>query len=209
MSLDEAYLDVSHLDAPATRIAREIRAQIFEVTGLTASAGIASNKMLAKIASDLRKPNGQYTIQPADVEGFMAELPVKKIPGIGVVTAEKMATMGVKTCGQLQALNQRELQAAFGKFGGELFERCRGRDERLVQPDRERKSLSNESTFSSNLTTVDQCQARLEELHIELLDDLAKRAHARPIAKLFVKLKFSDFTHTTVERGGDQPELAA
>lgn len=209
LSLDEAYLDVSHLPAPATKVAREIRARIFADTQLTASAGVAPNKMLAKIASDLRKPNGQCTIQPAEITAFMQLLPVKKIPGIGAVTAQKMAAMGVETCGQLQALDRSELTAAFGKFGAELHDRCRGCDDRAVEPDRERKSLSNESTFATNLTTLEECDARLIELHAELLDDLAKRGPERAIAKVFVKLRFADFTHTTVERGAGEPALAA
>lgn len=209
LSLDEAYLDVSHLPAPATRVAREIRARIFEATQLTASAGVAPNKMLAKIASDYRKPNGQHTVPPAGIPAFMEPLPVKKIPGIGAVTAGKMAALGVETCGQLQALDRLALQAAFGKFGAELYDRCRGRDDRPVEPDRERKSLSNESTFSTNLTTLAECGSRLLELHAELLDDLAKRGSGRAIAKVFVKLKFADFTHTTVERVSEEPALAA
>ena len=208
LSLDEAYLDVSHHDRPATEVAAEIRARIFEVTKLTASAGIAPNKMLAKIASDLRKPNGQYTIKPAAVAGFMLDLPARKIHGIGEVTAKRLETeLGVETCGQLQAFERADLQARFGKFGVDLYDRCRGVDNRPVEPNRERKSLSNENTFHANLTTLEQCVERLDELHADLLRDLEKQPERRPICQLFVKLKFSDFSHTSVQRGGVDPAL--
>ena len=206
LSLDEAYLDVSHLPRPATEIAREIRARIFEQTGLTASAGIAPNKMLAKIASDLRKPNGQHTLRPAAVAAFMTDLSARRIPGIGEVTARRLAQeLGVESCGQLQAFSREDLRARFGKFGAELYERCRGIDHRSVEPNRERKSLSNESTFESNLTSLDACMEQLGELHADLLRDLEKHGRERPVTKLFVKVKFADFTHTTLERCGTEP----
>ena len=208
LSLDEAYLDVSHLPRPATEVAREIRAHIFATTALTASAGVAPNKMLAKIASDLNKPDGQHTIKPGAVAAFMIDLPASKIHGIGEVTAKRLADeIGVETCGQLQAFSREELRARFGKFGAELYDRCRGIDHRPVEPNRIRKSLSNENTFPANLTTLEQCHERLDILHADLLQDLAKHGGERPLAKLFVKLRFADFSHTTVERGGDSPAL--
>ena len=210
LSLDEAYLDVSHHDRPATEVAAEIRARIFEVTRLTASAGIAPNKMLAKIASDLRKPDGQYTIKPAAVAAFMIDLPARKIHGIGEVTAKRLETeLGVETCGQLQAFERGDLQARFGKFGADLYDRCRGIDHRPVEANRERKSLSNENTYPANLTTFEQCVERLDELHADLLRDLEKQPVRRPINKVFVKLRFADFSHTSVERGGVEPALDA
>ena len=209
LSLDEAYLDVSHLERPATKIAREIRARIHALTGLTASAGIAPNKMLAKIASDRHKPDGQHTIKPARVAAFMLALPARKIPGIGEVTSGRLAAeLGVETCGQLQQFSRADLQARFGKFGYELYDRCRGIDGRPVEPNRIRKSLSNENTYPVNLTTLDECRGRLRELHGELLTDLEKHG-GRAVTKLFVKLRFADFTHTTVERGGTGPDFAA
>ncbi len=208
LSLDEAYLDVSHHQRPATEVAAEIRARIFEVTGLTASAGIAPNKMLAKIASDLRKPDGQFTIKPAAVAAFMVDLPARKIHGIGEVTAKRLETeLGVETCGQLQAFDRADLQGRYGKFGRELYDRCRGIDGRPVEPNRERKSLSNENTFPANLLTFEQCVERLDELHADLLRDLEKQPVRRPVNKLFVKLRFADFSHTSVERCGVEPSL--
>ena len=210
LSLDEAYLDVSRLPRPATQIAQEIRARIHAATGLTASAGVAPNKMLAKIASDLNKPDGQYTLKPAAVAAFMTTLPARKIAGIGEVTAKRLADeLGVETCGQLQTYRREQLRERFGKFGAELYDRCRGVDTRPVEPNRIRKSLSNENTFSSNLTSLEECHERLHEIHADLLRDLAKQGPERVVAKLFVKLRFADFTHTTVERGGDVPTLEA
>ena len=210
LSLDEAYLDVTHLPRPATLVAREIRERIHAATGLTASAGVAPNKMLAKIASDLNKPDGQYTIKPAAVAAFMEPLPARKIAGIGEVTAKRLVDeLGVETCGQLQTYTREQLRARLGKFGAELFDRCRGIDSRPVEPNRIRKSLSNENTFSTNLTTLAECQERLQDLHADLLQDLAKQGQERVVTKVFVKLRFADFTHTTVERGGDAPELSA
>ncbi len=215
LSLDEAYLDVTALGRPATEVARELRARIFAATGLTASAGIAPNKMLAKIASDWNKPDGQYTVKPGAVVTFMHALPVRRIPGVGQVSAERLAALGVETCGQLQTFSRDELQAHFGKFGAELFDRCRGLDDRPVEPNRERKSLSTENTFSVNLNSLRECQERLGELHVDLLSDLARAAAKeesagrppRALHKLFVKLRFADFSRTTVERIGTEPEL--
>ncbi len=210
LSLDEAYLDVTHLPFPATEIARQIRTRIFADTGLTASAGIAPNKMLAKIASDFHKPNGQHTVKPSGVAAFMTDLPAYKIHGIGEVTAKRLLDeIAVETCGQLQAFSRDDLRRRFGKFGADLYDRCRGVDHRPVEPNRIRKSLSNENTFSENLTTLEQCQERLGELHADLLTDLEKQGQERPVAKLFVKLRFADFSHTTVERGGTEPVLSA
>ena len=97
------------------------------------------------------------------------------------------------------------MRERFGKFGAELYDRCRGVDGRAVEPNRERKSLSNENTFDTNLTTLEQCRERLAEIHADLLHDLEKKGPDRPVTKLFVKLRFADFTHTTVERGGEEP----
>ena len=212
LSLDEAYLDVTQLGRPATEVSTEIRQCVFETTGLTISAGIAQNKMLAKIASDLRKPNGQSVIKPGAVAAFMQALPVGRIPGVGRVTVERFARLGIETCGQLQQLPRAELDRLFGKFGLELYERCRGLDDRAVVPDRRRKSLSNERTFDRSLDNLDACDARMQALFAELLEDLdaqgKKEGGARAIHKLFVKVKFADFTHTTIECLAPEPDLA-
>ena len=151
LSLDEAFLDVSALGRYAWDIAKELRGRIFDETALTSSAGIAPNKMLAKIASDWRKPNGQFAIPPSKVEDFMRTLPVKKLWGIGPKGAERFASLGIETCGDLQKYSLTEMVQAFGRWGRELYALCRGEDDRPVEPNRIRKSLSNECTYSQNL----------------------------------------------------------
>jgi DNA polymerase-4 len=207
LSLDEAYLDVSHLEFDPAGVAFEIRERIFEQTGLTASAGIASNKLLAKIASDMNKPNGQCVVPPDGVGPFMESLPVRRLWGVGGVSAEKLEKRGVHTCGQLQALSRVDLHRLFGRFGLELYELCRGIDDRPVQPHRPRKSLSTEETFAQNLTTLPECELRLAILHGELLRELAGTREPRAIRKVLVKLKFSNFTRTTVECVAAEPAL--
>jgi DNA polymerase-4 len=207
LSLDEAYLDVSHLPFDPAAVALEIRERILEQTGLTASAGIASNKLLAKIASDINKPNGQCVVPPDRVAAFMESLPVRKLWGIGGVSAGKLEKRGIRACGQLQQLSRVDLHALFGRFGLELHDLCRGIDDRPVQPHRPSKSLSTEQTFSHNLTTLPECERRLAILHADLLRDLAGKRDPRPIRKVFVKLKFSNFTRTTVECVAAEPAL--
>lgn len=199
LSLDEAYLDVTALERYAWDIAKEIRKRIFEETGLTASAGIAPNKMLAKIASDWRKPNGQFAVTPDRVEEFMRDLPVRKIWGIGPKSAEKFAAAGLHTCGDLQRFSLAEMTARHGKWGEELYHLCRGQDDRAVQPNRIRKSLSNECTYLENLTSLAACQTAMEELIAELAEELRGKAADRSIRKVFVKMKFADFTRITRE----------
>ncbi|MEO6848664.1 MAG: DNA polymerase IV [Chthoniobacterales bacterium] len=206
LSLDEAYLDVSGQDRYASSIAKEIRARIFAETGLTGSAGIAPNKMLAKIASDWKKPNGQFVILPDQIDAFMRDLPVRKIWGIGPKSAEKFAAAGIHTCADLQKLSLREMIQRHGKWGEELYRLCRGDDDRPVEPDRARKSLSNERTYMDNLTTFDECLRALDELVIEMLDELRAKASDRIVRKAFVKVKFADFTRTTCECVSSSPD---
>ena len=207
LSLDEAYLDVSaHPDAPGP-LAQVIRDMIFRKTKLTSSAGIGPNKLVAKIASEIRKPNGQFEVTPEEVPDFMADLPVRKLWGIGEVTEQKLEQRGVKTCGDLQRFSRADLQESFGKFGLELYDLSRGIDQRSVEPDRERKSLSNEETFIKDLNSLGECETKLGELFGELMAELAQKEPTRSIAKIFVKLKFADFTRTTVERAGLNPTL--
>ncbi len=199
LSLDEAYLDVSHLRSRGRHVAAEIRARIREETGLAASAGIAPNKFLAKVASDWNKPDGQFEIREEEVVAFMAELPASRIWGVGKRTAERLHALGVRTCGDLQRWDLPALTREFGRFGVDLFRLCRGLDDRPVVPDRERKSLSVERTFPEDVESPDQGWERLEEILGELVAD-RDSAHAdRRLVKSFVKLKFSDFRSTTAE----------
>ncbi|HEY5813422.1 MAG TPA: DNA polymerase IV [Terrimicrobiaceae bacterium] len=199
LSLDEAFLDVTDLDRYAWNIARELRARIFENTGLTSSAGIAPNKMLAKIASDWRKPNGQFAILPTEVESFMKTLPVRKLSGIGPKSADRFASIGINSCGDLQKYSLTEIVENLGRWGRELYDLCRGRDDRPVEPNRVRKSLSNECTYSQNLVSLEACHNAIIPLIVDLQAELQAKAPGRQIRKAFVKIKFSDFTRTTRE----------
>ncbi len=206
LSLDEAYLDISHWRSSGFAVAKEIRDEIREVTDLTASAGVAPNKLLAKIASDWDKPDGQFEITPDAVDAFMFPLPVRRLWGVGKKTAELLSKRGIQTCGDLQRCGLTELHGILGKFGIELFHQCRGRDPREVQPSRERKSVSNERTFTEDLVTIDQGMEALEALWRELCEDLASGHSDRLLRSAFVKLRFDDFRRTTVERRTSVPD---
>jgi DNA polymerase-4 len=209
LSLDEAYLDVTdHPGAPGA-LAQVIRDAILQKTKLTSSAGIGPNKLVAKIASEINKPNGQLEVTPGEVPEFMTDLPVRKIWGIGPTTEQKLEQLGIKTCGELQRFSRIELQQLFGRFGLELYDLCRGLDSRPVEPDRPRKSLSTEETFSADLHTLEQCEERIGELFEELMAELAQKESRRIVTRIFVKLKFNDFTRTTVERAGLEPSLSS
>jgi DNA polymerase-4 len=205
LSLDEAFLDVtgSHLcQGSATLIAREIRQRIYQKHQLTASAGIAPNKFLAKIASDWNKPNGQFVITPDQVAEFMLELPVKKIYGVGKVTAKKMHNMGIHNCQDLQALTQPELKQRFGVFGQTLYHLCRGIDDRPVQTRSQRKSISVEDTFLHDLPNLTACQAEISRLFEVLVErhERAQRKQKNDIKALFVKVRFQNFETTTAQK---------
>lgn len=202
LSLDEAYLDVSHLQTGAAAVAREIRAQIREETRLTASAGISSNKLIAKIASDWNKPDGQFEVTPDDIPAFIAALPVGRLWGVGGKTREKLASLGVETCADLQKLDQIELARRFGKWGIELWHLCRGMDDRPVTPDRTRKSLSSETTFSDNIGQLPELLSPMHGMIDELAEEISAKHSDRVIRSLVVKLKFADFQRTTAERAG-------
>jgi DNA polymerase-4 len=206
LSLDEAYLDVSHLASEAASVAWEIRERIRKETALTASAGIASSKFIAKIASDWRKPDGQFEVRPNEVSDFLVTLPVEKIWGVGKRTALRLHEAGISTCGVMRDRSEMELVQRFGKFGRSLYRLCRGIDDRSVNPNRERKSLSNERTFHENLTSVEEGLLKLDELIEELLDELSGRSDLREIRECVVKVKFGDFQITSVQRAADQVE---
>ncbi|MDT8399835.1 MAG: DNA polymerase IV [Pseudomonadales bacterium] len=204
LSLDEAYLDVTHAEVckgSATLIAREIRRRVRDEIRITVSAGIAPNKFLAKIASDWNKPDGQFVITPAMVPAFVARLPVKKLHGVGKVTTRKMQDLGIETCQDLQTVPLLRMLELFGSFGERLYSLCRGIDERKLQTDWQRKSISVEHTFSTDLDSVEQCLAALPALLPQLEARIQGAKGRVAIAKQFVKLRFNDFVSTTVEQG--------
>lgn len=201
LSLDEAYLDVTQsteFNGSATRLARILREQIFQQQQLTASAGIAPNKFLAKVASDWNKPNGQFTITPEQISNFISTLPINKIPGVGKVTANEFERMGIKTCQDLQAYSLEQLIHHFGTFGEKLYHYCRGIDHREVENNRIRKSVSVEETFAKDLFSLEECLTFLPDLFEQLTQRL-KPYSERILKNQFVKIKFSDFTQTTSE----------
>ena len=202
LSLDEAYLDVSastRCQGSATLIAAEIRARIRSELALTVSAGVAPNKFLAKVASDWRKPDGLFTIAPEQVAQFVAALPVARISGVGRVTAEKLRRLGVATCGDLQAIPLETLVQRFGRYGSRLFELARGEDGRRVQPSRLRKSISVERTFATDLQQLPDMIEALDALLAELERRFARIAGSYAPIKRVIKVKYGDFTQTTLE----------
>ena len=202
LSLDEAYLDVTDCKlchGSATLIAQDIRQAIYKELELTASAGVAPLKFLAKIASDMNKPNGQYVITPDAVTSFIAQLPLKKIPGVGKVTEKKLAELGLITCQDVVNYDVSKLLNQFGKFGRVLYERCQGIDEREVCNDRQRKSVGVERTLVNDIHTWDECLLQFEPLFEELKTRLSKVRSDLSIARQGVKFKFDDFQLTTQE----------
>jgi len=210
LSLDEAFLDVSQTQlchGSGTLIAREIRDRVRREIGITLSAGIAPNKFLAKIASDWNKPDGQYVITPEEIDDFITSLPVQKLYGVGKVTARKMDLHGIETCRDLQQYEKTALIELFGSFGETLYNLCRGIDERKVQTERRRKSISVEHTFPEDLPSLDNCLAILPTLMEKLEERIQGSRKKVTIGKQFVKIKFSDFVSTTVEQAGSSLDL--
>ncbi|MGH8854950.1 MAG: DNA polymerase IV [Telluria sp.] len=210
LSLDEAYLDVTNATqckGSATLIAQEIRRRIVDTVGITASAGVAPSKFVAKIASDWNKPDGLFLVRPEEVDAFVAALPVKKLHGVGKVTADKMNRLGLQTCADMRNWSVERLQEHFGSFGARLYELCRGIDHRMVNTSRERKSISTEETYTPDVPDLDACLKLLPELYGQLLGRIKRNGAEKFINKLFVKIKFSDFQQTTVECVGYAPHV--
>jgi DNA polymerase-4 len=198
LSIDEAFLDVTTDKkniGSATLIASDIRKEIRKKTSLTASAGISINKFLAKIASDIKKPDGQFVIPPEEAAGFIENLPVEKFYGIGKVTAEKMHKLGIHNGMDLKTWDLSSLVRNFGKVGLFYFKIVRGEDDRKVEPDQERKSVGTELTFEKDLTTRFELIAELYKIEIELMKRLEEsQTSGRTIT---VKVKFNDFRQIT------------
>ncbi|MEH6650207.1 MAG: DNA polymerase IV [Motiliproteus sp.] len=206
LSLDEAFLDVSassHCGGSATRMAQAIRQQVDRDVGITISAGVAPNKFLAKVASDWNKPDGLFVVTPAQVDSFSAQLPVSKIYGVGPATAAKLQQRGVTTCQQLRRYEQAELKQWLGSFGERLHQLCRGIDHRPIRTERQRKSVSVEHTYASDLADLASCQDQLPMLLERLQQRLTAIESAYSITGTLVKVKFDDFVQTTVESSSD------
>ena len=202
LSLDEAFLDVSDCElfqGSATLIAEDIRRAIKQELGLTASAGVAPNKFIAKICSDENKPDGQCVISPEEVDEFVIKLPLRKIPGVGKVTQSRLANAGLETCRDVRKLGETEVLKRFGSLGELLWKRANGIDDRELTTSWVRKSLSVERTFAEDILEVEACYEVIDRLFDELTRRLEKHQD-RPIKNQQVKLKFSDFKSTTIER---------
>ena len=198
LSLDEAYLDVSDSDqfqGSATLLAQDIQRSIFTVTQLTASAGVSYNKFLAKLASDINKPNGIYVITPDQGAAFVEQLPIGKFHGIGQSTEAKMNALGIYTGADLKAWPLDQLLRQFGKVGRYYYNISRGIDERPVQTQRIRKSVSSETTFERDLDNVQELLAQLEKLAAEVAEYL--KARQLRAQTLTIKVKYADFQQIT------------
>lgn len=205
LSLDEAYLDVTHnlqQLATATEVAQRIQAEIFQVTGLTASAGVAPNKFLAKIASDWHKPNGICVIKPHQIHDFIRDLALKKIPGVGKVTQEKLQRLNLTTLGDLQQMDEALLIQHFGKYGQQLSLYAQGIDERPVEAARERQQISKEITFDDDLFLA-QCEPYWQILLDKVWQILTqKQMQARGVT---LKLKLNNFKVIQHSKSFKQP----
>ncbi|WP_448702698.1 DNA polymerase IV [Mucilaginibacter sp. AW1-3] len=206
LSLDEAYLDVTNDKlgiGSAIDIAREIKQAIKDELNLTASAGVSVNKFVAKIASDMNKPDGLKFIGPSAIEAFMETLPVEKFHGVGKVTAEKMKKMGLFTGLDLKNLTEDDLVKSFGKSGRFFYRIVRGIDERPVEPDQETKSVGAEDTFPYDLTTLEEMEPELDKLSVVVHNRLTKNnLKARTVT---LKVKYSDFKQITRSQSFNTP----
>jgi DNA polymerase-4 len=197
LSLDEAYLDVTQNKTgipTATLVAKTIRQQIWDELQLTASAGVAPNKFLAKIASDWRKPNGQFVIQPHEVQTFLLALPVGRIPGVGKVTEARMAKAGIKLVGDIYTMELTALEQEFGSYAQRLYELARGIDHNPVVSNRMRKQISAEDTFPDDIPLA-ECEAHIRRLAEKVWN--ASKENAREAKTVVLKLKTKEFQSLT------------
>jgi len=205
LSLDEAYLDVTENKTglpTATLVAKTIRKQIWDELHLTASAGVAPNKFLAKIASDWKKPNGLFVIQPHEVQAFLLPLPVGRIPGVGKVTEARMAQLGIKTMSDIHTMDEATLEGNFGRWGLRLYELARGIDHNPVVPNRIRKQLSAEDTFQEDLPLA-ECEPYIRRLAEKVWR--ASKENARGARTVVLKLKTKEFQSLTRSLTPDAP----
>ncbi len=205
LSLDEAYLDVTENKTglpTATMVARTIREQIRREVNLTASAGVAPNKFLAKLASDWRKPDGLFVIQPEEIDAFLRPLPIGRLPGVGKITEEKLAKLAIKTVSDLRSLDLPALEHEFGRYGVRLYELARGVDDNPVIPDRPTQSISVEDTFEHDVP-LSETEPMIRRLAEKLWS--ASRKESRTARTVVLKLKTSEFKILTRSHTSDRP----
>lgn len=206
LSLDEAFLDVSNsqkLRGSASLMAKEIKARVYKDLGITVSAGVAPVKFLAKIASDWKKPDGFFLIKPEDVAEFVAPLDVKKLPGVGPVAAKKLSSYGIQTCKDIRHCGLNEMVRLHGAFGSRLFQMSGGEDDRQVSISSERKSVSVERTYEEDITDLEQGADLVSALFTSLLGRWENVPPGHHIKGVFVKVKFNDFSVTTLESSSE------
>ncbi|MAK91457.1 MAG: DNA polymerase IV [Oleibacter sp.] len=197
VSVDEAYLEIDP-ELNATAIAEEIRQRVREELGITVSAGIAPNKFLAKIASDWNKPDGQWVVKPSQVDEFVSGLALKKIPGIGPAMEKKLTLYKLHTCADVRQWPLVELVRTFGRTGAILYERAQGIDHRLLNNERLRKSISVERTYAQDLNGEYECLQQIPELWERWQERVERSGWRTSALAPFVKVKFADFTQTTL-----------
>ncbi len=203
LSLDEAYLDVSqssHCQGSATLIALEIRKTIFNELGLRASAGVSNCKFLAKVASDWNKPNGQFVIAPHEIGEFVKDLPVEKLVGIGKVTSQHLRSHGVRVCGDIQALDLERRRKIFGRRADDILNLANGLDPRPLCTHWERKTLSVEETFPEDFGGLREVSDRLKKMYQDFCERMRKKSYIDRISGHVVKVRFADFSRTSLER---------
>ncbi|MBD8389709.1 DNA polymerase IV [Dysgonomonas sp. BGC7] len=206
LSLDEAFLDVTENFmniSSATQIAQEIKQKIFETTGLTASAGVSFNKLLAKIASDQNKPNGLFVVKPKTAEKFIETLKVEQFFGVGKVTARRMHELGIYTGWDLKQRSEQELIGVFGKAGHIYYLNARAIDDRPVESERIRKSISSETTFDRDIDNVDELAVELDTVAKDAFEDIAKKRFSGRTITL--KIKYADFKIITRSKTFSMP----
>ena len=211
LSLDEAFLDVSECPrcrGSATLIAQEIRKRIADRVGITVSAGVAPNKFIAKVASDMNKPDGQYVVTPQQIDEFLTSLPVKRIWGVGKVTAQRLEQQGIRTCADVRAYDIFQFVQQFGQFGEHIHKLAHGIDNRPVVSEWRRKSVSVENTYDEDLPDLETCQQKIPALIESLQPRLQRLDDDYRIQNCFLKMKFYDFNQTTVERQMTEPHYA-
>ncbi|MBT6121714.1 DNA polymerase IV [bacterium] len=196
LSLDEAFLDVTAHQLYGTEIAKRIRSEVFSDTGLTCSAGVGPNKLIAKIASDMNKPNGITVVPPHKAKSFMEHLSLRKIPGVGSVTEKKLNSLGFNVCKEIWPVHIVELERKLGRrLAGWLYDRSRGLDERPVKTERIRKSLSAEKTFSEDINDLDKLKEEMHKISARVSELLVKKELKGKTITL--KVKYSDFEQLT------------
>lgn len=208
VSVDEAYVELDPNES-AIDIGNQIRTVVERDIGITVSVGAAPNKFLAKVASDWNKPNGLFAIKPHKVDDFVKQLEVKKIPGIGPKTAERLAEKGIENCSQAQQFSLIELVNMFGRLGASLYKRCRGQDDRALSLGRVRKSISVEHTFSQDIFLEDQINIAAERLWRKFQERTERAGVDSRSLSPFVKVKFDDFTQTTLADQNQEVSLAS